>query len=95
MVSPVRVLRGGGGSGPYLFVDAPAEEGRRIVGTIDAIDLMTSIDGLTFEDAWRSRVEGTCGGVPVFFIGKDALMKNKAASGRAQDLADLELLRRF
>lgn len=59
------------------------------------IDLMTSIDGLTFDDAWRSRVEGSFGGVPVSFIGKDDLIRNKAASGRAQDLADLELLRRF
>jgi hypothetical protein len=59
------------------------------------LNLMTSIDGLTFEEAWRSRVEGTFGGVPAFFIGKEALIRNKTAAGRAQDLADLELLRRF
>jgi hypothetical protein len=59
------------------------------------IDIMTSIDGVTFEEAWSSRVEGTFGGEKVFFIGKAALMRNKAASARPQDLADLDLLRRF
>ena len=59
------------------------------------IDLMTRIDGVTFDEAWDSRVEGTYGGVTVPFIGYEALMKNKLASGRPQDLADLETLKRF
>lgn len=74
-----------------IFVEASVQLGV----PPNRIDLMTSIDGLTFEDAWRHRVEGTFAGVPVHFIGKDDLIRNKSASGRAQDLADLELLRRF
>lgn len=58
------------------------------------IDLMTSIDGVTFEEAWDSRVEGRYGGRSVPFIGYDALVRNKTASARAQDLADLEILKR-
>jgi len=58
------------------------------------IDLMTSIDGVDFEEVWSSRVEGTYGAQVVPFIGKAALIKNKSASGRPQDLADLELLRK-
>lgn len=58
------------------------------------IDLMTSIDGITFEEAWAGRVEGTYEGERVFFIGKPDLIRNKAASRRPQDLADLDLLRR-
>jgi predicted nucleotidyltransferase len=58
------------------------------------VDLMTSIDGVTFPDAWASRDEGTYGGVSVPYIGYDALIRNKAAAGRPQDLADLETLRR-
>ena len=57
------------------------------------IDLMTSIDGVDFEEVWSTRVEGAYGGQIVPFIGKAALIKNKTASRRPQDLADLELLR--
>jgi hypothetical protein len=59
------------------------------------IDLMTRIDGISFAEAWAGRVEGMFGGQPVFFIGKEDLIRNKAASARPQDLADLDLLRRF
>ena len=41
------------------------------------------------------RVQGTFGGETVFYIGKTELMRNKSAVGRHQDLADLDLLRRF
>ena len=58
------------------------------------IDLMTSIDGVSFEEAWESRVEGAYGEARVPYIGYEALVQNKKASGRAQDLADLEVLRR-
>lgn len=59
------------------------------------IDLMTSIDGVSFEEAWAGRIEGTFAGERVFFIGRDELARNKAAAGRPQDLADLDTLRRF
>jgi hypothetical protein len=59
------------------------------------IDLMTSIDAVDFSTAWSNRVGGMYAGQQVFFIGKEDLMRNKAASGRHQDLADLDLLRRF
>jgi hypothetical protein len=56
------------------------------------VDLITSIDGVTFEEAWQSRVEGQYGSQATPFIGHAALVKNKRASGRAQDLADVETL---
>ena len=56
------------------------------------IDLHTSITGCSFEDAWASRFIAQYGSVDAFFIGKQALIKSKRASGRKQDLADLELL---
>ncbi|MCA1734015.1 MAG: hypothetical protein LC732_10495 [Acidobacteria bacterium] len=55
---------------------------------------MTSIDGVTFDEAWQSRVEGSYGAASVPYIGYEALVRNKTASARAQDLADLEILRR-
>jgi hypothetical protein len=56
------------------------------------IDLLTSITGVSFDDAWQGRVEGDLGGVPVSFIGRQELIRNKRATGRARDRADLELL---
>jgi hypothetical protein len=56
------------------------------------VDLMTAIDGVSFADAWTGRVSGRFGAVPVFYIGKAELVRNKRATGRAQDLADVESL---
>lgn len=59
------------------------------------IDLMTSITGVSFQDAWESRVPGTLEGVDVQFIGRQALLRNKEATGRAKDRIDAEELRRL
>lgn len=56
------------------------------------IDLMTSISGVSFDEAWAGRVTGDLAGLRVHFLGKDALLRNKRASGRAKDLADLDEL---
>ena len=56
------------------------------------IDLLTSIDGVTFAEAWPNRVPAELDGLPVQLIGKADLLRNKAASGRAQDVADIERL---
>jgi hypothetical protein len=58
------------------------------------IDLLTSISGVGFEDAWSTRVEGEIDGLPAAFIGRDALLRNKAATGRAKDRIDIEELRK-
>src|SRR5205823_4937204 len=58
------------------------------------IDLMTAIDGVSFDEAWKSRVDGAYGSLRVPFIGYEALVRNKSAAARPQDLADLETLRR-
>ena len=56
------------------------------------IDLLTSLTGVTFDEAWASRVETTMGGTRVNFLGREALIRNKRLTGRAQDKADLEAL---
>jgi hypothetical protein len=56
------------------------------------IDVMTSITGVTFAEAWKTRLAGKMGANAVFFLGRDALIKNKLASGRAKDLADVAIL---
>jgi hypothetical protein len=56
------------------------------------IDLLTFLSGVSFEETWFQRQQGEIGGVRVPIISKELLKRNKAASGRSQDLADLEHL---
>jgi hypothetical protein len=56
------------------------------------IDLLTAVDGVEFAEAWEGRVEGAFGDQRVFYLGRRELVRNKTASGRPQDLADLEAL---
>ena len=56
------------------------------------VDLLTSITGVEFEEAWAERVAANLHGVPVHFISRQCLIRNKQATGRTQDLADLEAL---
>ncbi|HVT04506.1 MAG TPA: hypothetical protein VHL58_14155 [Thermoanaerobaculia bacterium] len=58
------------------------------------IDLINDIPGVTFEEAWNSRLEIEIDELMIPFIGKDALIKNKRATGRPQDLLDAEALER-
>jgi hypothetical protein len=56
------------------------------------IDLLTSISGVAFDEAWDGRVTHEVAGLVVPFLGRAQLVRNKRASGRAKDLADLEAL---
>lgn len=56
------------------------------------IDILTGVSGVTFTEAWGDRVEARFEGVPVPFIGRATLIRNKRASGRTKDKADLEAL---
>lgn len=57
------------------------------------IDVMTSISGVSFADAWRGRKPVRFGGHRVGVLGKAEFERNKRASGRPQDLLDLMMLR--
>ena len=56
------------------------------------IDILTSVSGITFEDAWPARVSSRYGDQPIQVLSRDYLIKNKLAAGRLQDLADVEQL---
>ena len=56
------------------------------------IDLLTSITGVPFDEAWGDRVDADLEGTRVSFISRQALIRNKRLTGRAQDKADLEVL---
>ena len=56
------------------------------------IDLLTSLTGITWEEANAHRVAGQYGDLPVYFIGKTEYIRNKKATGRKKDEADIEAL---
>jgi hypothetical protein len=56
------------------------------------IDLLTSITGVSSEEAFAGKVSAELDGIRVFVLGKDALIRNKRAVGRPQDLADIDTL---
>src|SRR5262249_38282777 len=58
------------------------------------IDIVTSIDGVGFDEAWPGRVGTTYGDQAITVIGRAELIRNKRASGRPQDLLDLSVLER-
>lgn len=58
------------------------------------IDLLTQLTGLSFADAWPDRLTRPFGDVEVGIIGRAAFIRNKRATGRTKDLADIEGLDR-
>lgn len=56
------------------------------------VDVLTSVDGLRFADCWERRTESSFDGVSAYFVSREDLIVNKRATGRMQDLADVERL---
>lgn len=56
------------------------------------IDLLNTLSGITFSECYEARVQIDSDGISINFIDLANLKKNKMASGRHQDLADLENL---
>jgi hypothetical protein len=56
------------------------------------IDVITSVDGLIFEDAWASKIEAPFADQLVPVLSRDDLIRNKRAAGRDQDLLDVKWL---
>lgn len=59
------------------------------------IDLLTRLYGVEFADAWATRMAASLDGLQVPMISRDALIRNKRATGRTQDTADAERLERL
>ena len=56
------------------------------------IDLITSITGVSWDEAWAGKIAGRYGDIPVSYIGRAQFIANKRATGRTKDVADLEVL---
>jgi hypothetical protein len=57
------------------------------------IDVLTEISGVSFAEAWATREVTALEGVSVPFIGRDAFVRNKLATGRPKDLVDARRLK--
>ena len=56
------------------------------------VDIMTSIDGVSWEAVDRNKTQGQYADLDVFYIGRRQFIANKKAIGRHKDLADIEML---
>lgn len=59
------------------------------------IDILTSITGVDFDQAWENKIEIRVNDLTVFCIGKQDLIQNKNVLARPQDLADVAALKKF
>ena len=80
--APLRELSEEDFAGPGVTYQIGVPPGR--------IDILTELTGLTFAEAWPDRVSRAFGDLEVNFIGRDAFIRNKRATGRTKDLADVE-----
>ena len=59
------------------------------------IDLLTSADGVEFSDCYEKHLTIEIEGVEISLIDRESLCQNKRASGRMQDLADIEAIEKL
>ncbi|HNT33578.1 MAG TPA: nucleotidyltransferase [bacterium] len=57
-------------------------------------DVLMGVAGLVFEEAWSRRARGSYGGVPINILSLSDLIRSKEAVGRAQDMVDVQRLRK-
>jgi Nucleotidyl transferase of unknown function (DUF2204) len=57
------------------------------------VDILQSIDGVSFDEAWPQRVEASIDDIAAHVISVRHLVQNKLQSGRMRDLADVEAIR--
>ena len=77
--------------GDFLEEEIVIEIGREPL----KIQVLTGIDGVTFEECWIEKKEIALSDTTIPFIGIESLLKNKEASDRAKDKIDLEELKRI
>ena len=75
----------------FLEEDIVVEIGREPL----KIQILTGIDGVTFEECYRGKVLLELDSLSIPFIGFEELIKNKAASPRSKDKIDLDELKKL
>ena len=59
------------------------------------IDILNTIDGVKFEDAFSNKLHVDVNGIEVNYIGLKDFIDNKTASGKSQDIADLKEIKKL
>ncbi len=63
------------------------------IGTVPCrVDLLTTISGVVFDQAWTRRLRIDIEGIEVPVLGRSDFVANKKAIGRPRDRSDLDLL---
>lgn len=90
----VAVLEGFGFSGAHELKASLTQPEKIIqLGRLpNRIDILTSASGVDFEEVWNQAISAELDGLPVRFPDLSSLLKNKRASGRPKDLADVDEL---
>jgi hypothetical protein len=57
------------------------------------IDFTMSIEGVSFDEAWRDRIESELSGHKVWVLSRKHLMRNKKLVARPKDIADIAMLK--
>ncbi|MBE2217950.1 MAG: nucleotidyltransferase [Ignavibacteria bacterium] len=94
----LKVLNEFGFSEPFIKEDEFLNKPKiyRIGNPPVRIEILNSIDGVSFDDAMKNKELGSYAGLKkVFYISLNDLITNKAASNRPKDLLDLEYLKTF
>lgn len=59
----------------------------------DFVDLLRAlISGVSFDEAWSSKLDVEIVGIKVSVLGLEALLKNKRATGRPKDVVDADMV---
>lgn len=93
----LRALADFGVADPSLSEEVLAEERSMIEMGIEPmkIQILNFADGLSFEDSYARKNSVAIEDIVVDTVGKEDLIKNKIASGRYKDLADVERLEKM
>ena len=59
------------------------------------IDILTAVDGVSFDEAWADKIIVDFDGLPMPVLSKKLMIQNKRASGRLKDTLDLEALEKI
>lgn len=81
---------------PTITVEKPTNERTVLVlgRSPVRIDILTSLEGLSFRSAWARRAAATFGPEPANYIGLEDLVRVKQLAGRPVDLEDVRVLER-
>ena len=72
-----------------------AKTGLQVGVPPNRIDIIQQISGVTFDEAWKDRVNATIeGDTPTYVISRECLIKNKLAAGREQDILDVKQIQK-